>query len=128
MNIWVRTILIVTAALLLSACQRSEPAGKPISGLPRAGALYSFNDGEGGYRVAKVLAVEDETTFVNLFSQRWTKRPALAEARKGTAPIPVAYSATTLGSMQLVHLEDGQVTAEELQLYEVWKRGSQEVF
>ena len=90
MNSWARTLTLLIYGLLLPACHRSEPEVKPISGLPQAGALYSLSDGEGGYRVAKVRVVEDEIAFVKLFSQRWTERPALAQARKATAPIPIA--------------------------------------
>jgi hypothetical protein len=121
-------VLLMSGLLLLSACSRTEPGAKPISGPPQVGSLYSCSDGEGGYRVAKVLAVEDDIAFVRLFSERWTHRPALDEAHKATAPIPIAYLLTTLSGLRPVHLEDGQASPEELALFEEWKRGKQDVF
>ena len=116
---WGIPVLVgLLCSLVLVACGRGEPEVKPIAGPPKAGALYSWSDGEGGFRVA----------FVRLFSQRWTHRPTLAQAHAAIAPIPLAYSFATLAGMQLVHLEDSQATPEELELYQEWKRGKQDVF
>ena len=128
MKFLIIAVAAILCGLLLSACGRNEPAVKPISGPPQAGLLYSFNDGEGGYRVGKVVAVEDEVVFVSLFRERWTKRPALAEARQATTPIPIAYSLITMAGMQPVRLEEAKVTPEEFEAFEEWKRGKRELF
>ncbi len=78
--------------------------------------------------MGKVVAVEDEVVFVSLFSQRWTKRPALAEARQATTPIPIAYSLITMAGMQPVRLEEAKVVPEEFEAFEEWKRGKRELF
>ena len=111
----------------MSACHRDAASGKFLTGPPQAGALYSFNDGEGGFRVGKVLAVDD-VVFMNLFSERWTKRPGIAEARKTTKPVALAYSFQTIQGMQPALLEAGKVMPEELEAYEEWKQSKRDVF
>ncbi len=124
MKLWM--IAAGVACVLLFACDR-QPRDKPISGKPQAGGFYSFNDGEGGFRVGKVVAVED-IAFVRLFKERWTKRPSLAEARQGSKPISVAYWFETIEAMQPVLLEMEKVTPEELTTYDQWKQTAQDVF
>ena len=124
MKLWVVTASM--AAVLVAGCHRDGP-DKPISGKPEAGGFYSFNDGEGGFRVGKVVTVQD-FVFVRLFRERWTKRPTLAEARPSSAPLSVAYSFETMGAMQPVLLEMEKVTPEELAAYEQWKQTEQDVF
>jgi hypothetical protein len=117
---------VASMLLLLCACDR-DTRDKPISGKPQAGGFYSFNDGEGGFRAGKVVAVDD-ITFVRLYKERWTKRPSLAEARQATKPVSVAYSFETIEAMQPVLLEMEKVTPEELTAYDQWKQTAQEVF
>ena len=120
-------ILTSPSFLAISACGRKDAGGKVINGAPQAGGLYSFNDGEGGFRVGKVL-VADEIIFVQLFSERWTKRPSLVQAHKVSQPIWLAYTSQTIEGMQPVLLEAGSVTPEELEAYEDWKRSKRDVF
>ena len=119
-------IVALLSALCLAGCGRGA-GQKPIQGLPEAGSLYSFMDGEGGFRVGKVVVV-DQVVFVELFKERWPARPKLAEARQATKPTPVAYSPQTIEGMQPVLLEKGSVTPAELDAYEEWKRSNGEVF
>jgi len=114
-------------AAVVTACHRDAASGKILTDPPRAGSLYSFNDGEGGFRVGKVIAV-DEVVFMNLFSERWAKRPGVAEAGKVTKPVALAYSLQTIQGMQPVLLETGKVTPEELEAYEEWKQSKRDVF
>ncbi len=115
-------------ALMLPACRPGQAAYKPLAGPPQTGALYSFNDGEGGFRVGKVLAREDDYVFVRWFGNRWTKRPALATAHHASNSTFVAFSTETFSGMQPVLLENGSVAAEETAEYEVWKQSNQTVF
>ena len=114
--------------LMLSSCRKSAPEGKPISGPPLVGVLYSLSDNEGGFRVGKVVATEEEVIFVHLYADRWTRRPTLAEARKAGNAIPLAFSSVTFTGMQPIRLEDGTVSAEELEEYDRWAKGKREVF
>lgn len=54
-------------ALLLVSCREKEKVeGTPLTGEPQLGALYSLNDGEGGFRAGKVLAVDEDVIFIHL--------------------------------------------------------------
>lgn len=128
MNTRLLALAVLPCALALASCRKNPEGDKPISGPLQAGALYSFNDGEGGFRAGKVVAVEEEVTFVQLFSDRWTKRPSLAEARKAGTPISLAYTAQTITGMQPVLLESGTVTGDELETFEAWRQSKREVF
>lgn len=115
-------------AVFLCSCGTREKGGTPISGPPQAGATYSLNDGEGGFRVVKVLLVNEEIVFVNLYADRWTTRPALEAARKAKTPIGLAYTLSSFTDMQPVHLENGQVTDDELEEFETWNKSKRDVF
>lgn len=102
--------------------------GTPLSGEPQTGALYSLNDGEGGFRAGKVLVVDDDAIFIHLYGNRWTSRPSRATAKGADNPMPVAYSPQSFSSMQPFHLEGGTVSVEELNDYEKWRRSKRAVF
>jgi hypothetical protein len=112
----------------LGASCQDRGSEKVIRGLPEAGALYSLFDGEGGYRVGKVVLVEDQVVFLHLFENRWPKRPSLAEASKATKALPVAYKPGSFAEMKPVKLKQSTVTSEEKETYETWKNGNQEIF
>lgn len=99
-----------------------------LTGPPQAGVLYSLSDNEGGFRAGKVVALEEEVFFVHLYSDRWTKRPSLEEARKARTPVALAFTAVTFTGMQPVALETGQLSAEELEDFDTWQKGKREVF
>ncbi|HUR45970.1 MAG TPA: hypothetical protein VMZ27_08870 [Candidatus Saccharimonadales bacterium] len=119
---------LIMCALLLAGCGREVKRRGAETGALQPGALYSLNDGEGGFRAGKIIAVEDNVAFVHLFAKRWPKRPALEEARKAGSPAPVAFTAQTMAGMQPMLLGNGTVSAEESQAYETWKASNQGVF
>lgn len=127
-----KTRLMVPVMLLFvlafSSCGKKAPATKPLTGPPQAGVLYSLSDNEGGFRAGKVVALEEEVFFVHLYSDRWTKRPSLEEARKARTPVALAFTAVTFTGMQPVALETGQLSAEELEDFDTWQKGKREVF
>ena len=115
--------------LALASCsEKPKVEGVPLSGEPQPGALYSLNDGEGGFRVGKVVAIEDNAVFIHLYEKRWTSRPTRSEAKAAEKPTALAYSPQSFTSMQPLHLEDGTVSAEELSGYESWRRSKRAVF
>jgi hypothetical protein len=125
----IMALTLILCILASTSCRKGSGSDKVISGPPEVGGFYSLNDGEGGYRVGKIVAVEDgEVVFINLFANRWMKRPALVEARKAATPAPVAYSSQSFAGMQPVHLEKGTATEEEIEAYESWKLGKRETF
>jgi hypothetical protein len=115
-------------AMLLVSCKQEKTEGTPLSGEPQAGALYSLNDGEGGFRAGKVLVVEGDFIFVHLYGNRWPARPSRATAKKAGNPMAIAYSSQSFTSMQPLHLEDGSVSDEELSDYQRWKRSPRGIF
>jgi hypothetical protein len=127
MGMILRFAALLFCVLFYASCQNRAPE-KTISGLPEAGALYSLFDGEGGYRIGKVVSVEDQTVFLHLFEDRWLKRPSPAETRKASKALPVAYKPESFSDMNPVKLKLSAVTPEEKETYETWKNGNQEIF
>src|ERR1051325_3818786 len=82
----------------------------------------------GGFRAGKVVALEDEVVFLRLFAERWTTRPSRVEAHKVARATALAFSAQSFSSMQPVHLENGEVSPDELEAYETWKESKRDVF
>jgi hypothetical protein len=118
----------VICTLLFSSCGRNATGATPFAGPPSAGALYSLNDGEGGFRAAKIIAVADEIIFVRFYGQRWTSRPTRSETIKADNATSLAFSSESFAGMQPVHVKNDTVSAEELESYETWKQSKQDVF
>jgi len=125
---WYAGMVLICAMLLVSCKSEKKAEGTPLSGEPQAGALYSLNDGEGGFRAGKVLVVEDDVIFLHLYGNRWPSRPSRSTAKEASKPMAVAYSSQTFSSMQPLHLEDRSVSAEELSDYETWRRSKRAIF
>ena len=121
-------LVLIGCALLMSSCRRNAANAVLLSGPPQVGALYSLNDGEGGFRAGKVVALEDEVVFLRLFAERWTTRPSRVEAHKVARATALAFSAQNFSSMQPIHLENGEVSPDELEAYETWKQSKRDVF
>ena len=128
MNLWRIAAVGLMGTLLLSSCGRKAAGVPSLSGPPQVGALYSLNDGEGGFRAAKVIAVEEEVVFTCFYGQRWTSRPTPSEAQKTEKAAPLAFSSETFAGMQPVQLEKGSVSTDELAAYETWKQSKQDLF
>jgi hypothetical protein len=119
-------LLLQCALFFGSGCGKAAP--EPVySGQPQPGSIHSLNDGEGGFRVAKVIAASDEVVFVHLFSERWAKRPSRTEIERLTRPAPTAFAPETFSGMQPVHLKDGAVAPEETSAFEEWTRSGADV-
>jgi hypothetical protein len=118
---------LVCLALLCSfGCQDKNAAVS--SDPPEAGGTYSLNDGEGGFRAAKVLAIEDDVVFVNLYIERWLEHPSLQAIKKISAPVGVAYSMQSFADMRPKRLQSEKVSPDELEAFEDWKQSKREVF
>ena len=128
MKIPLVALAAVTCILLFSSCGRNATGATPIAGPPQVGALYSLNDGEGGFRAGKIIAVADDIVFMRYYGPRWTSRPTRSEPIKTDNATSLAFSFESFAGMQPVHLEDGTVSAEELEAYETWKQSKQDVF
>src|SRR5262245_28489489 len=123
-GLWLACVCVCLA--LLCSCGRQEKGASISSAPPEVGVVYSLSDGEGGFRAAKVLAVEGEIVFVNLYTERWPARPSLDAAKKASTPSGLAYSVQSFAGMQPVRLEAGNVSPEELQAFEEWKQSKRD--
>ena len=129
MKPWPVALVSLICFFVLSSCGKRSNGAAQLPAQPQVGATYLLNDGEGGFRAAKVLAVvEDEVVFVQLLGARWKKQPTLGEVHKVQSSTAVAYSPPSFTGMQPIHLENGTVSPEELEAYETWKTGKRDIF
>ena len=123
------TLVPLLSVLLFVGCGGKAAAPvKPLNGPPQPGATYSLNDGEGGFRVGKVVVSQEEVIFVQLYGNRWTSRPDRDALKTLAPPTPVAYSPATFAGMQPAHLKDDTVLPEEQDAYAAWKKSNADVF
>jgi hypothetical protein len=105
---------------------------------PKVGGLYSVDDGEGAYRVAKVLAMDENGVHVRLYKNRFTQR--IIEVDEGTLALGtindpdgfgmghLPVSRKTFAGWKPVFIRQSTVSQEELEGYELWKEGGGAVF
>src|ERR1043166_2079369 len=98
----------------------------------RVGGLYSVNDGEGWFRVAKVLVVENEGVHIRLYKNKFKARhgsiefPPLALGTVhdadgfGMGHLPLTHRA--FRAWQPVFLGENPVEESELDGYRAWKK------
>jgi len=125
--------LAISAVLILLnlACAMKHPELK-------VGGLYSVDDGEGNYRVAKILALDDSAVHICLYKNKYRSRPATVEGSSlslgtihdkdgfGMGHLPL--SRTAFANWQPVFLSQSSVTDEELEGYKIWKEDQGGVF
>ena len=121
-------LVFLAGALISSGCHGGTNRNQTSQAALEAGALYVLNDGEGGYRAGKIIALEEDVTFMQLYVNRWVKRPALAEVRLARDAAPIAFTAQTLAGMQPVLLSKGNVSEAETEAYQTWKESKREMF
>lgn len=97
------------------------------------GALYTVDDGEGFYRAAKILALDDQGVHIRLYKNKWKDRPAVVDISAlslgnihdndgvGLGHLPLLKKAFM--AWRPVFVQDGKVTKDELDGYEMWKEG-----
>jgi len=97
----------------------------------KAGALYTVDDGEGWFRVAKVLVVETEGVHIRLYKNRFKTRPGSVEFSSlslgtvhdadgfGMGHLPLSRRA--FRAWQPVFLAESPVAESELDGYRAWK-------
>jgi hypothetical protein len=99
---------------------------------PEAGSLYTVNDGEGWFRIAKVLAVEEKGVHIRLYKNRYKDRPTTVDKRGlslgkvddpdgfGMGHLPLTRAAFVAWQPKL--LERGEVSSEELDGFLEWQK------
>lgn len=109
----------------LYGCSR-EPAAQP-------GSLCTVDDGEGSFRVAKVLAIDNEGVHLRLYKNKWTQRPAQVDVDSlslgsihdkdgfGMGHLPLTKQA--FAAWKPVVFATREIKADELEGYKMWKDG-----
>lgn len=99
----------------------------------KQGALYTVDDGEGFFRVAKVLVLDEHGVHVRLYKNKWKERPATVDVSIlslggvddpdgfGMGHLPLSKNA--FAEWRPVLVQDGTVAKDELDGYEMWKEG-----
>ena len=119
-------VLIITSAVLwgLAGCGRSS---KPEFSV---GAYYSVEAERGGFRVAKILAVDKKGVHIRLYQNRFAERPPEIAPDELTLGSPddegsgiehAAVLLRTFTTWKPVFIVQGSVTEEELDGYKAWQ-------
>jgi hypothetical protein len=126
--------LLIGAALIgtLSCGEGASPStGDPAVAV---GALYSVHDAKAGFRVAKVLVVDERAVHVRVYKNRFEERPVTIDAATlslgtindkdgfGMGHLPMTRSA--FAAWEPVLLQRGSVEPAELEGYEIWRSAS----
>jgi len=119
-----KVIMIISFLIsLLTGCVRSEQL--------YIGGLYSIDDGEGWYRIAKVLATDKEGVHIRLYKNRWKERPITIDENSlslgtvhdndgfGMGHLPLKKSSFQAWSPILIKV--GKVVDTELDGYKEWQ-------
>ena len=120
-----RTLIAMGLLAILVGCSQ-HPALKE-------GALYTVDDGEGFYRAAKILALDDQGVHVRLYKNKWKERPSVVDVSAlslgsihdddgvGLGHLPLLKKAFM--AWRPIFVQEGTVTKDELDGYEMWKEG-----
>ena len=68
-------IWIISVALLMLACDRTEPPGNHW----RVGGLYSTDDGTGQFSVVKILMLEPDVVHLRIYKEKFASRPTTVD-------------------------------------------------
>jgi hypothetical protein len=105
---------------------------------PRPGSLCSVDDGEGSYRVAKILMVDEQGVHIRLYKNKWKERPKTIDASAltlgsikdgnefGMGHLPLTKKA--FAAWKPVVISEQEVKKDELDGYELWKDGGGSYF
>lgn len=98
-----------------------------------AGALYAINDGEGQFRIAKLLALDEGGVHVRVYRELFDAPPAAVNPDQLTLGAVDDPDGSGMGHLPLTRemflgwdpefLSSGAVDSEELAAYAIWKAG-----
>ncbi len=112
--------------------------GSAQNDTPVAGALYSVNDGEGYFRIMKVLILDDSGVHVRLYRNKFQPRPATVDVSSltlgsvfdgegfGMGHMPLTYHAFLAWSPMFLTAQ--YVAEEELEGYRYWQDADGGIF
>jgi hypothetical protein len=135
---WLPLIGLLLGAALLYVLRTGGAAPNTQLSDLREGGLYSLNEGDGAFRVAKILVLEPNVVHIRVYKERFNALPqdvdpaqlTLGSMRDpdgfGMGHLPMAPNAFL--ASRPVFLRQETVTPEELEGYEVWKDAGGGVF
>ena len=115
-------------------CSKSDSSDVPL----KPGSLYSVDDGEGAFKIAKVLVVEDQGVHIRLYKNTYSTRPDKIDPSTlslgsfldkdgfGIGHLPLSLKGFRVWKPAL--LMEGKVAPDELEGYNTWKEGGGGVF
>jgi len=121
---WKSIVSLLGVLTALFGCGGAQPPEK-------VGGLYSVDDGEGWFRVAKVLVVENEGVHIRLYKNKFKARPRSIEFSSlslrtvhdadgfGMGHLPLTHRA--FRAWQPVFLAENLVADGELDGYRAWR-------
>ena len=95
------------------------------------GAVCTVDDGEGFYRVAKVLVIDGSGVHMKLYKNKWKERPLTVDTSTlslgtihdkdgfGMEHLPLTKHA--FAAWKPVIMRNEEIRQEELEGYEIWK-------
>lgn len=120
-----KLLAMISLFSFLAACAR-QPAVTP-------GSLCTVDDGEGFYRVAKVLVVDDVGVHTRLYKNRWKERPEQVDLsllslgsihdKDGFGMGHLPLTKRSFAAWKPVVFGKEEVKKEELEGYDMWKEG-----
>ena len=103
-----------------------------------SGGLYSIDNGDGTFGVAKILVLDGEAAHVRTYKNRFTTRPETVDVDQlslgsihdsdgfGMGHLPLTREAFLSWRPRLISV--ATVTSEELEGYEMWKEAGGGLF
>ncbi|HZG52442.1 MAG TPA: hypothetical protein VEZ40_09930 [Pyrinomonadaceae bacterium] len=134
--------VIFALAVLASGCAARQPELKAdgfYHAELKAGGLYSIDDGEGSFRIVKLLVLDDDAAHVAMYRDKFSTRPTTVDPASlsfggvedgnedvGIMHLPLSREAFLRD--RPVFISQTPVTEEELEGYQMWKEAGGEVF
>jgi hypothetical protein len=121
----------IAICLLLITHWAARRSSVPSEAAPVVGGYYSVDDGEGFYRVAKVLVADSDAVHIRLFKNKFRDRPSSVDLSTlglgtihdpdgfGMGHMPLARRSFSAWRPVLMGIEE-PVTEEELEGYLMW--------
>ncbi|HLL14223.1 MAG TPA: hypothetical protein VK388_04025 [Pyrinomonadaceae bacterium] len=128
---------VIVAAVLTSGCaaHREEATGRQEAMSKSelvAGGLYSVEDGEGSFRVIKILVLDDEAAHIAVYANKFSAPPTTADLSSlsfnsiydgdedvGIMHLPLSREAVAQDRPVLI--ARAPVTEAELEGYRMWE-------
>lgn len=125
-------LILVALTVLHTGCA----AGKSEL---KAGGLYSVDDGDGSFRVVKILVLDEDAAHIAIYANKFSTRPVTIDPASltfegvddggmDTGIMHLPLSREAFARDRPVFISQTPVTEEDLEGYYMWKEAGGEVF